>query len=69
MNLEFTPAEHDAINTWIKEKHRECAKKYTGAIGGHFEYWACPTSLGAIYGVRCLVCDTEALDLTNYDLW
>jgi hypothetical protein len=57
------------VDVWIKASHLRCANAYTGAIGGFLEYYAVPTSLGTVYGVRCLVCKKDQLDLTDYSQW
>ena len=57
------------VDEWVENKHSECAKTYRGAIGGHFEYWTIPTTLGDIYGVRCLTCKKDELNLTDFDEW
>ena len=63
---QFTDDEHRKVDEWIKKGHLRCANTYTGAIGGFMEYYAIPTSIGVVYGVRCLVCKKDTLDLTDY---
>lgn len=65
----LTDDEHKRVNEWIKASHLKCANKYHGAIGGFIEYYAVPTSIGTVYGVRCLTCKTNQLDLTDYNEW
>ena len=67
--IQLTDEEHKKVNEWIKAGHLRCANSYTGAIGGFLEYYAVPTSLGTAYGVRCLVCKKDHIDLTNYEQW
>lgn len=57
------------VDAWIKAGHLKCVVTYTGAIGGLLEYYAVPTGIGTVYGVRCLVCKKDQLDLTDYDTW
>lgn len=61
--------EHKRVDAWIKAGHLKCASTYTGAIGGFIEYYAIPTGIGTIYGVRCLVCQKDPIDLTDYEGW
>lgn len=65
----LTNDEHKKVDDWIKANHLKCAHTYTGAIGGFIEYYAIPTGLGTIYGVRCLVCKKNPIDLTAYNEW
>lgn len=65
----LTEDELRRVDAWVKAGHLKCAHTYRGAIGGHFEYWAIPTSLGTCYGVRCLTCKNDELNLTDFDNW
>lgn len=67
--LNFSDEDHKKVNDWIKGGHLKCANTYTGAIGGFIEYYAIPTSIGTVYGVRCLVCKENHLDLSDYENW
>ena len=51
----------------IAEFHPNCKHKYTGAIGGGFEYLFHPTGIGCAVEFKC-VCG-KTLDVTDYDGW
>jgi len=67
--IQLTDEEWKKVDAWIKAGHLQCAHTYTGASGGFLEHYAVPTGIGTVYGVRCLVCKKDHLDLTDYDLW
>lgn len=50
------------------EFHKDCKKKYAGAIGGARTYTFTPTSLGVIATVICGFCKQE-LTLTDFSDW
>jgi len=61
MKFELTEEQLKKVESWKKDK-----EKYTGAIGGQFQYIFTPTLIGEIVEVKDLTTGEE-LNLTEYD--
>lgn len=66
VNFSISPEEHQRIKEWIKEHNKKFHNidadkgeiRYSGAIGGSFNYIFTPTSIGTVGTIKC-ICGEE----------